>query len=70
MIGSAVGHQCHTRYGIGASRLVGDDIAAGVLATPYGFIEDGSNYYLFTAKPFLNGSVQDNLLKELQVMAD
>ncbi|MDF7650029.1 hypothetical protein [Candidatus Pantoea formicae] len=58
------------RYGVGASHLVHGDIAAVLLAAPYGFIEDGSNYYLFTAKPFPSGSVQDDLHKWLRTVAD
>ena len=37
---------------IGPWLLVRDDCESGVLAAPFGFIEDGSAYYLLTKKEF------------------
>jgi LysR family transcriptional regulator, glycine cleavage system transcriptional activator len=41
---------------IGPWHLVQDDIAAGVLAAPLGFLADGSSYQLLSATPIMEGS--------------
>jgi LysR family transcriptional regulator, glycine cleavage system transcriptional activator len=41
---------------IGPWHLVRDDISAGVLAAPFGFVADGSSYQLLSATPFLEDS--------------
>ena len=46
---------------IGPYRLVCDDVAAGLLAAPLGFIPDGTGYHLLAPAPPEPGSVHETL---------
>ena len=53
---------------IGPWQLVRDDIAAGVLAAPAGFVEDGSRYWLLSPQAPAAGSAQQALLDWLRTV--
>lgn len=54
---------------IGPWQLVRDDIAAGVLAAPAGFVEDGSRYWLLSPQAPAAGSAQQALLDWLRTVS-
>ncbi|MGH8081017.1 MAG: LysR family transcriptional regulator [Lysobacter sp.] len=54
---------------IGPWALVRDDVAAGVLIAPQGFVADGSGYYLLAPEPIRTGSAASLLLQWLRDQA-
>lgn len=54
---------------IGSWYQVCDDLSNGVLVAPLGFIEDGSQYYLISPRPFEPDSLQASLLVWLRSLA-
>lgn len=46
---------------IGPWRLVCDDVAGGLLAAPFGFVADGTDYRLLAPRPIAAGSAQARL---------
>lgn len=51
---------------IGPWQLVRDDLAAGLLAAPLGFLADGSSYHLLTPRPLQAGEPATLLLEWLR----
>lgn len=51
---------------VASSWTVEEELAAGLLQAPYGFVPDGSAYYLLSAKGFAEGSPQARLLAWLR----
>lgn len=49
---------------------VRDDLAAGLLSAPFGFIPDGSGYYLLSPQPIVPGSALARLAEWLRLTAD
>lgn len=54
---------------IGPWHLVRDDLDSGLLAAPWGFVEDGSRYCLLSPKPLSDDSPQATLLEWLRHIA-
>lgn len=55
---------------IGPYRLVCDDVAAGLLAAPLGFIPDGTGYHLLAPAPPIPGSPHEKLANWLQSLSE
>ncbi|HHK2218201.1 TPA: LysR substrate-binding domain-containing protein, partial [Pseudomonas aeruginosa] len=51
---------------IGPWQLVRDDLSAGLLAAPLGFLADGSSYHLLTPRPLQAGEPATLLLEWLR----
>ncbi|CAI2518394.1 LysR family transcriptional regulator [Serratia marcescens] len=49
---------------------VRDDLAAGLLSAPFGFMPDGSGYYLLSPQPIVPGSALARLAEWLRLTAD
>lgn len=49
---------------------VRDDLAAGLLSAPFGFMPDGSGYYLLSPQPIVPGSALTRLAEWLRLTAD
>ncbi|HFF8978078.1 LysR family transcriptional regulator [Serratia marcescens] len=49
---------------------VRDDLAAGLLSAPFGFMPDGSGYYLLSPQPIVPGSALARLAEWLTLTAD
>ncbi|HGM5411848.1 TPA: LysR family transcriptional regulator [Serratia marcescens] len=49
---------------------VRDDLAAGLLSAPFGFMPDGSGYYLLSPEPIVPGSALARLAEWLRLTAD
>lgn len=54
---------------IGSWHMVRDDLDNGLLAAPWGFVEDGSHYCLFSPNSLCDHSPQASLLEWLKEMA-
>lgn len=54
---------------IGPWHLVRDDIEAGLLVAPQGFVEDGSHYCLLTPKPLESDGLEAELLAWLRALS-
>lgn len=54
---------------IGPEQLVASDVQNGLLAAPFGFIEDGTGYYLLAAKHLANNEAKSHICNWLKSIA-
>jgi DNA-binding transcriptional LysR family regulator len=65
----ARGAQAGVGVAIGPWQLVRDDVEAGVLVAPLGFVADGSGYHLLSPEAIREGSPEAALLAWLRAQA-